>query len=193
MNNFQKVDHSGLTKIILDELLEYDKVSGKLFWKKRPQEYFPDVVCGKSKAENIWNTRFSGKEAFTCTSKRGYKKGKIFGTHYLAHRVIWFMVHGEWPDTVDHINGDKIDNRLLNLRSVPHKENMKNQKVRSNNTSGTMGVYWDKVASKWVVQLQTANGQIYAGKFVDKSDAVECRKLLEVVHGYHENHGRVSL
>lgn len=76
-----------------------------------------------------------------CMRPDGYIKIKIFGKSYLAHRLAWFFVHGEWPDEeIDHINRIRSDNRLVNLRSVLKRQQQQNMKLTIKNTSGFVGV-----------------------------------------------------
>lgn len=111
-----------------------------------------------------------------------------------VHRLIWAWVHGEYPDDyIDHINGISSDNRLANLRAVPHKINMRNKSIPSNNTSGTNGVHWDKFTDKWIAQLQVDGKHKWLGRHNELDDAIKARKQAEVKYDYHENHGRVAL
>ena len=94
---------------------------------------------------------------------------KIHGySDYLAS-VVFAMAHGYWPESVDHINGIKTDNRLANLRAANHAENMQNSRLRSDNTSGFKGVTWDQRAGKWQAQVHM-NGRC---KFLGYFDKVE--------------------
>lgn len=174
---------------LLRKLLRYEPETGKLFWKERSVDMFSD---GKQTAEHncaSWNEKYAGKEAFTA-GDRGYKQGLILGRNYKAHRVIWALVNGEWPDNIDHINGIRDDNRIDNLRSVSQAENNRNAKRRSNNTSGVCGVHWYKRGNKWVAQIRADGNIKHLGYFTDFDDAVAARKEAEIEHGYHENHGR---
>jgi len=104
----------------------------------------------------------------------------------MAHRVAWALHYGEWPKhEIDHINGNKRDNRIQNLRDVPHLLNQRNRGLRADNTSGADGVSWMK-AGFWRV---TVAGK-YLGIFKDFEAAVAARKSAEQAHGYHVNHGR---
>jgi hypothetical protein len=105
----------------LRELLSYDPDTGKLTWIKR----------GRGR----WG-------AVGDVDRRGYAHFRFAGSHYYAHRVAWAIHHGREPENqIDHINGIKTDNRLVNLRDVPQHINMQNQRrPQSRNTTGWLGV-----------------------------------------------------
>ena len=88
-------------------------------------------------------TRYNSKHAGT-KDKDGYIIVSIDSVRYKAHRLIWFYMTGKWPDTIDHINRVKDDNRWANLRNVSHQENHKNRPIQANNKSGVAGVCWIK-------------------------------------------------
>ncbi len=175
---------------ILREVLIYRPEDGLLFWRQRGAKWFegnerfePDA------AARMWNGRNAGKQAFSRTSIKGYKVGCIFGRQALAHRVIWKLVTGDDPDTIDHINGIKHDNRFSNLRSVSQSTNCKNKATYSNNASGVPGVtatHWNK----WKVQI--GNPPLYLGIFETFEEAVAVRKKAEPKRLYHPNHGRTN-
>ena len=120
----------------------------------------------------------------------GYIRVVFQGRRYLAHRIIWKMVHGQDPDIIDHINGNKSDNRIQNLRSVGFEESAKNRSLRSDNKSGCGGVFQNKKTGKWNVFLSVDGKQKYFGSFDSKDDAVKERKKQEKLHLYSANHGR---
>lgn len=169
---------------ILRNVLLYEPDSGRLFWKERPVHMFP-----KEEKAQSWNKRFAGAEAFTHTHN-GYKRGLIFGKSYLAHRIAWKIEYGQEPDCIDHINGDRSDNRICNLRSVSASENTRNTKIYKTNNSSACGVYWHKVAKKWAASIGAKSRRVNLGLFSDLADAVNARKAAELSLGYHENHGR---
>ena len=106
-------------------------------------------------------------------SCRGYRRIHIDGFDYQAHRLAWFYVYGEWPKyDIDHINGNRSDNRIANLRDVPKGINIQNQKsAHPGSESGLLGVSWNK--TKWRAKI-TLNGQIkYLGHYDDKYEAHE--------------------
>ncbi len=122
----------------------------------------------------------------------GYRAVGINSVKYLVHRVVWLIIHGEFPPKeIDHINGDKSDNRLTNLRAVSRHENNRNLKLSKRNTSGVIGVSYDKRRNKWIARIQSeACTQKSLGEFQNKSDAIEARRLANIKYGYHANHGR---
>lgn len=169
----------------LSELLLCDAESGRLFWKPRTQKYF-DTLRGFMP----WNGKHAGKEAFTCLNSGGYKQGSIFTIKVTAHRVIWAMAYGYWTDEIDHINGDKTDNRLANLRSVTRSQNSKNHPLSSSNTSGVTGVYYCGRTGKWRATVFSNGKRYHLGRYSSFDDAVEARKAAELLHDFHPNHGR---
>jgi len=173
-----------ITPALLHEILHYDSESGLLFWKRRPREMFSsDRIC------NSWNSRFTDKEAFTFVSL-GYRRGAIFGRPYPAHRVVWAMEYGEWPDgNIDHIDHDRQNNKINNLRVVTKQENSKNQSLRNTNKSGVNGVSWYKRDSKWQAFIEVDGKSKCLGRFVNIEDAIAARANADRVHGFHANHG----
>ncbi len=111
--------------------------------------------------------------------------GTLLGEVFLAHRIIWKMVYGENPDTIDHINGDPSDNRLSNLRNVTQAENNKNKAMFRKNKSGHPGVVQVDYGM-WKVQIGTK----YIGCYADLETAIAARAEAEEAANYHENHGR---
>ena len=125
--------------------------------------------------------------------KDGYIKMFIDGKNYYAHRLIWLYVKGELPkEQIDHINGNKSDNTFNNLREVSRSENAKNQPINTNNTSGFIGVYWNKQKSKWHSRIYIKGKCKNVGFFNNLSDAVLARINAEYDNGYHINHGRTE-
>ncbi len=90
---------------------------------------------------------------------------------------------------LDHINHDRLDNSISNLRLVTAGENCRNQKLKSSNKSGQTGVYLDKARGKWVAKI-TYNGKgVFGGRYLVKEEAIEKAKALYKQHGFHQNHG----
>ena len=166
------------------ELFDYDKTTGILTHRIRDPKYFKT-----ERAFKWWNNRFANKPAGSVNNE-GYLLIWVFDVLYRVHRIIWLWVHGEMPKHIDHINGDKLDNRIKNLRSVTHKENHRNQSMPRNNTSGVCGVSWHKRDKKWVAYIKVNGKTISLGYFSDKNEAIKARKQADIDYGFHENHGR---
>lgn len=173
-----------VTQSILIEILYYNPAGGKLFWKHRPQKYFPNYKSYKQ-----WNGAWENKEAFTAFDKKGYKVGAIFNKSYKAHRIIWILITGENPIQIDHINGNKSDNLFDNLRNVSNKINHKNMGIQKNNKSGFSGIYWAKREKRWVAKITIDRKEIGLGYFLNKEDAIEARLKAQICNNFHPNHG----
>lgn len=174
----------------LRELLRYEPETGKLFWLPRTPESFgsPFYTARRCAA---WNAIYAGEEALNRNHNQGYRAGAILNRTYLAHRVVWAFVHGQWPeDEIDHLDGCRSNNRIGNLRTVSRCDNMRNRQLSTKNTSGVMGVYWAPHAKKWRAEIKTDEARIHLGYFNDKALAVAARKAAERGQGFHPNHGR---
>lgn len=184
---------AALTYDQVSQILKYDPETGKLFWLPRPPELFLDGTGKHNSAERNagrWNGRFAGKEAFTAVTQNGYKFGRIFDQGHYAHRIAWLLATKEWPVTgIDHIDGDRANNRLANLREADAAENMKNQKLHAGNVSGAHGVTWCKPLNKWQAFIKVKGAPQFLGYYHDLTEAVAVRKSAETEHGYHHNHG----
>jgi hypothetical protein len=162
----------------LRQRLRHEPDTGRLYW----------LDC--ETMPKTWRTRYAGREAFTCIKPTGYRMGRIDHKAYQAHRVIWALHHGEDPaGEIDHINRDRCDNRIENLRVVSHQENHRNTGLRKNNTSGAMGVSWFAASRKWSAYLMADGVKKHLGYFHERDDAVAARKAAEAEYGFHANHG----
>lgn len=160
--------------------LAYSPGSGILTWKHRDED------------TKYFNPRFSGKEAGRIT-KDGYISIRLNKKDYYAHRVLWLLTHGAWPiNSLDHINGNKSDNRISNLRESNPSEQMLNRAMPSNNTSGVHGVTMRKDSGKWQASIQVHKESIYLGLFSSLSEAKSARCAAEQKYGFHANHGRTK-
>lgn len=114
--------------------------------------------------------------------KRGYLQATINYVKYPLHRLIWVLQYGVWPKgDIDHIDRDRANNRLANLRDVSRSENMQNAGVSSANWSGYTGVAWDKSKCLWVAQIKANGKQLFLGRFKDPaaaSTAYQAAKLI---------------
>ena len=177
-----------LTPEELRKLLNYDPDTGLLTWRVREEgTIVPD------RRRRGWNTRFAGKTAMTADNGDGYYRGHIGKVNMFAHRVAWAIHYGHWPDgELDHINGNRKDNRVVNLRLVARSENMRNRKVPSNNSSGVVGVSWSPLHQRCQTYISIGRKTKFLGAIKEFERAVEARAAAERKHGYHPNHGRAA-
>lgn len=170
----------------LRELMSYSPDTGLLVWRWRDESYFK----GKVGQRDRWNKMYAGTLALNAVHKDGYRHGHVLTRALLAHRVAWAIQTGAWPiGQIDHINGERSDNRFVNIRSVTAQENARNQKVRSRNTSGVMGVKTYR-PGMWRAAIEVDGKRKHLGVFDNFEDAVNARKEAEREYGYHENHNR---
>jgi hypothetical protein len=175
----------------LRKLLRYEPETGKLYWLPRPVEMFTEGRWNSAYRKCCsWNGKNAGREALSSVNGEGYLTGAIFGRPVKAHRVAWALITGEWPDKIDHISGDRSDNRWQNLRTVDDLENSRNRKVGANNRTGCSGVGFQKRNQKWRARISANGNVIWLGQFDSYDEAVTARKAAERQHGYHPNHGR---
>jgi len=142
-----------------------------------------DLEGGKIYRKIPWKSEHS---AFDTDSVIGYKEGRAFGVRTYAHRLIYFIGYGKAPTEIDHINGDRSDNRLENLREVSRRENAKNSSCKSR----VVGVGWDKQRRKWRSQVMVDGKGIFLGRFNCFGQAVKARIKANQEYGFHKNHGR---
>ena len=136
-----------LTFEILNELLEYDKSTGNLFQKKKRPKIQVGTLAG-------------------AVTPNGYRYIQLFGRKYASHRLVWLMEHGKFPDMfIDHIDGNKLNNHISNLREVSNKQNTENRGVQKNNKLGRKGVSFNKKLKKYVAQIQHHGINHYLGLF----------------------------
>lgn len=170
------------------KLLRYEPDTGKIFWRARdPSLMMASGSYSREARARMWNGMYAGKETGLMLNSDGYPMVTLDRHPYRAHRLIWKMITGDDPDVIDHINGDRADNRWCNLRNVTPSENCKNQRIGTRNRSGVMGICW--WGGGWYAQIRHAGKVIHLGKFKELSDAVAARKSAERSYGYHPNHG----
>lgn len=187
--NFAMADRADITPDLCRQLLRYDPATGKLFWRDRPVSMFADLGFRPAHAAALWNSKWAGKEAFTAMSQ-GYHVGAIFRHLFKAHRVAWAIVHGSWPsDHIDHISGNRADNRIGNLRDVPNVENHRNESRSKNNTSGVNGVCWDRQTGRWRAGIKVNYRHVCLGRYDDIADAIAARRKANRRYGFTERHG----
>jgi len=153
-------------------LLQYNPQTGHLIWK---------VDAGRR--------RKAGQLAGCKTRENRILIG-INGRLYKAHRIIWAMQTGEWPNQqIDHINEDPSDNRWENLRLATKSQNMRNITRIKSNTSGYKGVSWHNDAQKWRASIKVDGSSYHLGLFKSKDDAAEAYKAAaQKLHGVFAKH-----
>ena len=144
--------------------LIYTPETGSLMWRHRPEILF--VGTDKRSSAHIaanWNAKNAGKEAFTAVGKHGYRTGTLFKKRLLLHRVAFVLQTGSWPtQTVDHINGDRLDNRWANLRDISKGNNNRNAAGYAK-TSPYIGVSWNKSLGGYVAKVYHNGASHYCG------------------------------
>lgn len=145
-----------ITRERLKEKLTYNKYTGKFTWNTSENQVSIGVEAG--------------------TNLKGYVHISVDGNKYLAHRLAWFYEFGELPASeIDHINRDKSDNRIENLREADRSLNVRNTPARSK--SGYKGIYWYKKYNKWRVAIKDK----HVGYFSCFKEALLARKKAEVL------------
>jgi hypothetical protein len=153
--------------ITQDKLKEYfDYKDGNLFWKKQPASHI--------KVGDVVGT----------INKRGYVQVKFLCKRFYAHRLIYFMFNGYFPQEVDHIDGNKTNNKIENLREATPAQNRHNRKISKNNTSGIKGVSWNKKENVWIAQCQVNKKNYFLGRYHDKEMA---RKIVQQFRNQHHH------
>jgi hypothetical protein len=151
----------------LRKLLRYEPENGRLFWKARSPEMFLRLQDCKG-----WNVKFAGQEAFTTLNDSGYCRGNVLGQDLRAHRVIWAMMTGTWPQgQLDHINGVRADNRWANLREATCSQNLRNRASRPGASSRYLGVSKRQGERKWRANIVICGRQTHLGFFVEEEEA----------------------
>lgn len=161
----------GITQYRLKELFSYDKLTG-LFTRTTSR-----------------GGRIIGSVA-GYINNRGYIQIKVDKVDYRAHRLAWMYEYGEFPKhEIDHINHNRSDNRIVNLRDLTHSENQRNCSATKNSIL-PMGVCFKKAAGKYQARIMANGKRVHLGYFNTISEAKKVRQLANVKHGYHENHGK---
>jgi hypothetical protein len=139
-----------LTQKMLKEILRYDPDSGLFYWKVS------------------LNKKIKRDEVAGCLHSSGYIYIAIYKKLYLAHRLAYIYMTGKWPiKQIDHINGNRSDNRFINLRDSSNSENHQNRK----NTAILMGAHWVAKEKKYVSSITVNYHKIHLGTFSTAKDA----------------------
>lgn len=143
-----------ITQHELHERLSYDPETGMFRWRHKRRGLRAGSIAG------------------TILSN-GYRRIKQGSVLYLAHRLAWFYVHGEWPQRdIDHINGDRDDNRIENLRQATRSQNCMN-------AGDVSGITWDKDRGRWRAHIKKDYKSYFLGRFDTRAEALIARRNAE--------------
>lgn len=146
---------------------------------KRIAEVF-DYQDGGLKYKIAQGSKSAG--AIAGTRNKGYWQVGLDGKRYQAHRIIFAMHHGFLPEQVDHIDGDKLNNKIENLRQATNAQNHWNTGIRSTNKSGVKGVCWNKQSRKWRALCRVNGRQQHVGDFATIQDAEAALTVFRLNH-----------
>lgn len=159
----------------LKEFLDYNPDTGIFTWKKQISNLKVGQVAGVKQS-------------------KGYIQIRFKGGNYLAHRLAYYMYHGVDPleKFIDHIDGDKTNNKIKNLRIANNSQNGTNRvSLAINNTSGVTGVVWNKRKKKWMARVTINRFQKHLGIFANKEDAIKSRREAEIKY-YGDFRGKIN-
>lgn len=152
-----------LTQERVRTLFDYDSESGILLRKFKSGKLKP---CGHKPTHSV-----------------GYGQVNIGEKMHLTHRIIWLWYYGSWPQNeIDHIDRDRMNNRIGNLKSVTRAENNHNKGLSSNNSSGFPGVGWSKRDKKYYAQIWINSKKIHLGYFTAPEEAYLAYQLAKIEH-----------
>ena len=155
-----------LTQDRVRELLDYNADTGEFIWR---------VSRGKAREGSVAGN----------VNNNGYMRIKIYRKEHLAHRLAWLWSFGYFPEhQIDHINRDRADNRIENLREVSRSCNLRNSKLSVDNTSGVKGVSWDKIDKRWRAHIKINGKTICLGLHETLIDAACHRLAAEQAEGW---------
>ena len=145
------------------------------------------LIIYKSDGKLLWSSvhlTHHGKEAGTARDRDGYYQIRVNDILYKVHRIIWYWHYGDWPKgQIDHINRNKGDNRIENLRDITQTQNARNCDLRKCNTSGYRGVLKTRIG-KWQSQIKLDGSYINLGIFEFKHEAISARRKVERENNY---------
>ena len=161
-----------LTQARVKELFSYDPEIGKLIYK--------NSVGNHVKKDSIAGSLCPNGYIYVGINRKRYKH----------HRLVFLYHKGYLPPIVDHIDGDRVNDKIENLRKCTAQQNGFNSKIRKNNTAGIKGVSWSRDRRLWVAQIMVDGKTIPLGRFWDKEVAAQVVRIKRIeLHGEFCNHG----
>jgi hypothetical protein len=136
----------------LSSLFSYDKVTGAITRK-------------------VGRSNKSAGEVVGTVDGKGYLHVSVCKKFIRLHRLAWFLVEGEVPSEIDHVNRNRLDNQWANLRACTQQQNTGNSGIPSHNTSGLRGVSKNLKSGLWHAQIKINGKQTYLGRFQDPIEA----------------------
>jgi len=146
-----------------NSFFSYDIKTGEIRRKIKVNQYVVGSIVG---CKHVCGAK---------TSKKVYYRFKFKTGFYYVHRVAWVLMTKEQPKEIDHIDGNGLNNKWENIRSVSHSVNGKNQNRHKDNKSGSSGVNFRKDSNKWRARIMVNDKSISLGTFLKKEDAISAR------------------
>ena len=163
MTKPNKLNESLLSLHALKNALDYDPITGLFKWKMHKQKARLGKIAGHKES-------------------RGYLQIYINKKYYMAHRLAWFYVYGTWPaNEIDHFDGNRMNNKIENLRQAQDYEQLQNISIRSDNTSGYIGVKkHGRKKNRWQASIQVLGVRHHLGTFATAEEASEAYKIAKL-------------
>lgn len=156
-----------ITLDYLNECFIYD--NGRLIWKDRPENHF-----STRQGWSIFHNRYAGNEAGTLSNNKNARRCliRLCSFPFWRSRLVWAIHNNcEWPQVIDHVNRNQLDDRIENLRIATRSQNAQNQSLLASNNSGLKGVYWNKTIRKWHAQIRVNGKRIHVGCYLSPEEA----------------------
>jgi hypothetical protein len=168
----------------IHECLRYNPETGEFIWRIRPPHHFRRFQYCKA-----WNTGYAGRPAGT--AKDRYVRIPLHGAEFYAHRIAWLLIHGApVPEFLDHADGNKLNNRISNLRAATKAQNYMNSPTRPSK-SGVKGVFPKPYPRgiRFAAFIKLAGKRYHLGQFATLEEAAEARReAAERLHGAFARH-----
>lgn len=157
------------SRTYLRECFEYDLMSGEAYWLERPVDHFDSY-----KTYIMWNSKFAFGKVGNLHKRTRYYHTSLNGERYTLHRLIWKWWYGSDPLEIDHIDRNRTNNRIVNLRSITNAQNTQNRTLSSNNTSKYSGVSFRN--GRWSARTNLNKKRIWLGLYSSPEEAAEAIK-----------------